>query len=254
MKRFTLLFVIIMACTGISHAQILITLLFGDKLNSPNIEFGLHAGANISTLSNIEGAKYVSNLNLGFFFDFRLSDKWSFHPEVLVKSTSGAKGLQTYEVGDPELDQLLIGSDLERQIGYIQVPILIKYKLKYGFGIEGGIQPALRTSVYDVFTDEIFEKDDFRFKNNIKSDFTSLDFGLTAGISWRPGKDQKGMTIIARFTLGLVDILKDNPGKPQKNRAFAVGALIPIGVKKAEAARIEKEANENGEEKADQEK
>jgi outer membrane protein with beta-barrel domain len=250
MKRFILLLAMLLAYSGISHAQVLITLLFGDKLNSPNMEFGLHAGANISTLSNLEGARYTSNLNLGFFFDIKLTEKLSLHPELLVKATSGAKGLQTYAIGDPdfpELDEILLESDLERQIGYFQLPILIKYKIKYGFAVEAGIQPALRTNVKDVFTDKFFEKEDFKFKYKRNKEFNVLDFGLTAGISWRPRKDQKGMTIFARFTLGLVDTLKDNPGEPQKNRAFAIGALVPIGVKKAEAARAAKEAEEKGE-------
>jgi len=235
--------------SGISHAQVLITLLFGDKLNTPNLVFGLHAGANFTTLSNIEGATYTSNLNLGFFFDIKLSERWRLRPELLVKSKSGAKGLTPYAIGDPEfpeLDAILLESDLERQIGYFQLPIMLSYKLKYGFAVSAGIQPALRTGVKDVFTDEIFEKKDFKFTNKRNKDFNRLDFGLTAGISWKPRKDDQGMAFIARYTLGLVNTLKDNPGEPQRNSGFSVGALIPIGVKKAEAARAVKEAEEQG--------
>jgi hypothetical protein len=245
LKKFALLFAVLVGFSTLGHSQVLITLLFGDKLNSPNMEFGLHASANITTLSGIESAKYTSNLNLGFFFGIRLSDKWSLHPELLVKSTSGAKNLPTYAIGDPdhpELDPILLESDLERKIGYFQLPILVRYKLKYGIAIEAGIQPALRTKTKDVFTDELVSKEDFQYTNERNDEFNRLDFGLTGGISWRLRKDGKGMVIIARYTQGLVNTLKDNPGSPQKNSGFSIGALIPIGVKKAEAARVEKEA------------
>ena len=247
LKKTTLLFTVLLGFSTLAHSQVLITLLFGDKLNSPNMEFGLHASANITTLSGIEGVNYASNLNLGFFFGIRLSDKWSLHPELYVKSTSGAKNLPTYAIGDPdnpELDPILLDADLERKIGYFQLPVLVRYKLKYGIAIEAGIQPSLRTKVRDVFTDQIVTKDDFQYTNERNDDFNRLDFGLTGGIAWRLRKDGKGMVIIARYTQGLVNTLKDNTGSPQKNSGFAIGALIPIGVKKAEADRAAKAVEE----------
>ncbi len=245
MKRFTLILVMLVAYSGVSHGQILISLLFGDKLNTPSLEFGIHAGLNMTTISNIEPSKYAGFLSLGFYFDIRINDNWRFHPELLVKSTSGARGLDPYLLGIPDLDDVLVDSKVRREIGYFQVPLLIKYKFKYGFGIEGGIQPAMRTSATDIFSHDIIENDDLTFENDLNDDITRFDFGLTGGISWRPYKTQ-GLTIVVRYTYGLVDILKDNPGAPQRNSGFVVSGLIPIGVKKAEAARVEKEANGEG--------
>jgi len=237
----------LMAYSGISHGQVLISLLFGDKLNTPNLEFGIHAGYNMTTISNIEPSKYAGFLSLGFYFDMRINDKWRFHPELLVKSTNGARGLDPYELGIPDLDELLVDADVRREIGYFQFPLLIKYKFKYGFGIEAGIQPAMRIYATDIFSHSILEDEDLTFENDRNDDITRFDFGLTGGISWRPGKT-RGITIVARYTYGLVDILKDNPGEPQRNSGFVISGLIPIGVKKAEAARLEKEKEANGEE------
>jgi hypothetical protein len=36
------------------NSQVLISLIFGDKLNSPKVEFGLEGGANFSTITNLE--------------------------------------------------------------------------------------------------------------------------------------------------------------------------------------------------------
>ena len=229
-----------------AKGQVLITLLFGDKLNTPNIEFGLHAGINFANLSGIEESKYKSDLNLGFFFDFRINDKLWFHPEVLIKSGSGARSLDPYETGDENLDVLLADAKLERNLGYVQVPILMKYKFYRGWGVEGGIQPALMLyGATDEFTDKVFEKEDLYFEKKKTDEYSKLDFGLTGGISWRPNQTV-GVTIVARYTHGFVNILKDDSAEPQKNRAFLVGALIPIGVKKAEARRAAKEEEEGG--------
>ena len=51
-----------------AHSQVLITLLLGDKLNSPGMEFGLTGGYNWSTISNMEANKSLSTFNLGFYF------------------------------------------------------------------------------------------------------------------------------------------------------------------------------------------
>jgi len=49
-----------------------ISLLFGDALNTPEIEFGLVGGINRSTFLDMETAEGVNNLNLGFYFHINL--------------------------------------------------------------------------------------------------------------------------------------------------------------------------------------
>ena len=48
-----------------SNAQVLITLLFGDALNTEKIEFGLVGGLNRSYILDIEDSKGLNNFNLG---------------------------------------------------------------------------------------------------------------------------------------------------------------------------------------------
>ena len=62
----------IMLVSQVMQGQVLISLIFGDKLNSPTLKFGLDGGANFSTVSNLSGAKYRTGFNLGFYFDFLL--------------------------------------------------------------------------------------------------------------------------------------------------------------------------------------
>lgn len=238
--------VAILLSASVAQSQVLIALVFGDKLNSDGLEFGLHAGMNFSSLTGIEEAKYKSGLNLGFYFDIRLTEKIWLHPEVLIKTSVGARSIDPYPTGDENLDSVLVGSDLERNLGYVQTPILIKYKFVPGWSVEAGIQPALRVfKSQDIFTDVVFEKEDLEFRRNISKQYTLFDFGLSGGFTWRPRKD-RGTSIVFRYTHGVVNLLKDDSQPAERNRQFLVGATIPIGVKKAAEKRAAKEAEEGG--------
>ena len=65
-----LFFIGIVFISTTAQSQILITLLFGDKLNSDRMEFGLEGGLNFSNISGFENDAYLSKFNLGFYFDF----------------------------------------------------------------------------------------------------------------------------------------------------------------------------------------
>lgn len=54
-----------------ARSQVLISLIFGDKLNSPFLEFGLEGGINLSDISGLESSGTNPGFNLGFYFDFR---------------------------------------------------------------------------------------------------------------------------------------------------------------------------------------
>lgn len=58
-------------CISSAHSQVLISLIFGDKLNSPFLEFGLEGGINLSDISNLESSGMNPGFNLGFYFDIK---------------------------------------------------------------------------------------------------------------------------------------------------------------------------------------
>ena len=76
-----------------SQSQVLITLLLGDKLNSDGLEFGLEGGLNWTTISGMETNNYARKWNLGFYFDIKMKNQWSFYTGVLVKSNMGVDKL-----------------------------------------------------------------------------------------------------------------------------------------------------------------
>ena len=84
-------------CTTLSlplHSQVIISLLFGDELNSDKVRFGLDGGVNFSNLTGTGGSKFLENFNLGLYFDIQLKEnsKWYVHTGVLLKIRDGGQG------------------------------------------------------------------------------------------------------------------------------------------------------------------
>ncbi len=126
-KRYALLISMIFAFTFTAKSQILISLLFGDKLNSESIEFGLVTGASFSTLDGVDQADYVGNFSLGFYLNKQFSEHVFLHTGVTPKSTFGAKELKTFPTGNSSLDTLLSDGDVELRFGQTSIPILFSY-------------------------------------------------------------------------------------------------------------------------------
>lgn len=75
MKKIKYILLLAVMLMGIStHSQVLLSVIFGDKLNSDELEFGLEGGFNLSDISNLEADKRLSSFNLGFYFDFRINN------------------------------------------------------------------------------------------------------------------------------------------------------------------------------------
>src|SRR5687768_7008356 len=70
----------------LAFAQILIALVFGEKLQSEKLTFGLNVIPTVSTISNVDGESRTG-IGLGLYFDIKLSDNLFLHPEAIPKSS-----------------------------------------------------------------------------------------------------------------------------------------------------------------------
>src|SRR6187551_513898 len=103
-------------------AQVLISIVFGDKLNSNKVEFGLDGGLSMSDLEGLPVGKARRALNLGFYFDIKLRDTlWMIHSGVMVKSSFGARKLPVYSLDDPELNAVFVDGSVTRKLNYFNV-------------------------------------------------------------------------------------------------------------------------------------
>ncbi len=213
-----------------SQSQILISLLFGDKLNSGKIEFGLDGGLAVNQLSGIANSKTYSSFNLGFYFDIKLKQHWMLHTGVLVKSQMGAKNI-TYNLNeDNNTNSLFLESTATRKLKYFNVPIYAKYRTKSNISFEAGPQVGLLYKAKDIFKTTNPSGKTITLENGVKNQYHNFDLGISGGIGYKLMKGT-GINMGIRYYLGLLNISKNNDTK-QYNRTFYLYAGIPIGAGK----------------------
>jgi hypothetical protein len=244
MKSYLLPVILVLLAATEVRSQVLMSLIFGDKLNTGKVEFGLDGGVNFPDIRGLDEGQRQALFNIGFYFDIKTKNpNWLFHTGVLVKSTLGTSGLPVYSLGNPELDNVFAEGEVRRKINYFNVPIAIKYRVSERIFVLGGIMPALRARAFDVFTNA-FQNNDLEFSVDIRDQIHRLDFGLLSGIGYRVFKGY-GMNITFRYYYGLTDIVIDDTSPDQFNNSLYLAVGIPIGVAKARARMEEKERQKN---------
>ena len=142
MKKILLFILLAGLSFSTARSQVLIALVFGDKLNTPNIEFGLNVGGNFSTLTNYPDAKYTTGINLGLYFNFKLSDHFYLHPELQFLNRMGTKGVDDRDLpGGPEWDDETLQT--WRELDYATLIFLPRYKLTNQLYFEAGLHAGL---------------------------------------------------------------------------------------------------------------
>lgn len=243
--RKSVFIIILFFCIQNIQSQVLMSLIFGDKLNSPNIEFGLDGGINFSSISNLD-SDYKRDFNLGFYFDFNLKNpSWIFNTGVIVKSTMGAKEIAVYSLNDEKLDATFAEGNVRRNINYFNVPLTIKYKFDNNIYVKGGTQLGLLSTAHDLFRQN-YNGNDVEYKNNIRDKIHVIDAGLLIGAGYRI-KTKYGMNVGLTYYYGLVPLLKGDDSPTQYNRSLYLTAGLPIGRAKAAKRAAEKQKLEEKE-------
>ena len=235
-----------------AQSQVLITLIFGDKLNSPDLEFGLEGGLNWANISGMETNDFSRKWNLGFYFDFRLKKQWFLYTGVLVKSNLGVGKLTLNDLNSINAniyvgnDGELLKGDYSQKLNYFMVPVLAKYRFKSNFYIELGPQFGLMFKSWVEFESDV-DNIEAIFKEFNKDNINKLDAGAMLGVGYK-FKSGQGWSIGAKYYYGFVDVYKNVSGT--KNSSIFLKLNIPIGAgekaqeknaKKAAAKKAKKE-------------
>ncbi len=216
-----------------ASGQVLISILFGDKLQSDNLEFGLTVGGNFSTLSGVEEAKWRNSLAIGLYFDIKLSERFFLHAAAIPKSELGARKILPYSLGDANLDSVFSESQVERILGYIHVPTLVRYKFPSHLGLEFGPVTTIRFKGrhVDEFSVDV-NGDEVDVRREIGGETRPFDFGASLGAYYKFAKGQ-GIEVNLRYYHGFLDIFKNSDLRDiyptQRNRSIRLLVHIPIG-------------------------
>ena len=210
-----------------SEGQVIISLLFGDALNTEKIEFGLVGGFNRSYIVDIEESNGLNSFNLGFYFHILLEGNSYLSTGVLVKSNVGARGMSTYPIGDPDFDSVFQNGELTKQINYFYVPILWHQRFNQRWYIEGGFQTGLRNRAYDIFTIDDNEGE-IQYTRDVRDQYKRFDIGLMGGFAYKWKKQIKSISSGINYYYGLSNV-SNVDGLTIKNSSLYFYVKVPIG-------------------------
>ena len=226
--------ILLISLSTTSKAQILISLFFGDALNTEEIEFGLVGGLNRSYWLNVDESSGLNNFNLGFYFHINMFETSYLSTGVLVKSNVGASGMPTYSIGVPDFDDVFSEGELTTQINYFYVPIMWHQRFNNRFYLEGGLQLGLRYKAYDYFhLKEAEIGGEVDYKRDVRDDYTRFDLGLLGGFGYKVRKQTKSTAIGINYYYGLLNVSRI-PDMNIKNSSVYLYVKIPIGTHKKE--------------------
>jgi hypothetical protein len=230
MKKYLFVFVLlIFNCTA--YSQVLLSLLFGDKLNSDGLEFGLEGGVSWCQIDELDSHNSLTSFNLGFYFDIRLNDPWYIATGVLVKSKLGADELSPEDLDFLEIVTYPEQGSYSQKLNYFQVPVLIRYKFQNNVFIEAGPQFSLMHKAWVEFESETDDRE-ARIRQYNKDAINRLDAGMTGGLGYKFPKGI-GIGVGIRYYYGFANVYKDRSGS--NNSALFLRASVPIGAGRGEA-------------------
>lgn len=222
-----LLFLLLLAgYNNVVHSQIIIALLFGEKLNSGKLEFGLVLGPTFTNLTNT-GGDYRSGLNLGMFFNIRPDKKFFLHVELTPKASIGAKNITPYSLGNDSIDQFFDEGSVERILKTMGVTVLGRYAISSKFFADAGFQPDILFKERDIFT-STYKDNELQYTKKLEDKFTRLNFQFAAGLFYKFKPDKGSMGMGLRYVHGLTDIDKLLSGT-QVSTSWQLNITIPIG-------------------------
>ncbi len=230
MQKFLLLLASILL-SSLVRGQVLLSILFGDKLNTDAIIFGLHLDYGWNKITSIEPQDPLGKLNLALFFDVRIDEHWRAEIEALAKHTRGGEGISPYPLNDPQLDIQFANGSVERKLNYVGLMSALQYTIEHSWYIEAGPQLTIRTKAKDIFTTKT-DDGELSLTRDIRDDVARWEFSLVSGLGYKLGKGT-GMAFGIRYNWGISDVMINNTGFEQ-NRGFYVVSNIPIGRKKKE--------------------
>jgi len=172
---------------------------------SAQVRFGVKAGYNLSTLIysgtvTLDGEKSKSGFNAGLYASIPFSESFSLQPEF-VYSQQGADFQNNTDKGTLNYD-------------YLNIPVLIKYKLPVGLFLETGLQIGILLSANEKSNGNT---SDIMYKTY------SPDYAWPMGLGYEMPNKHFGIDV--RYNLGLINILRSGSDVNVKNSVFQFGVF-----------------------------
>jgi opacity protein-like surface antigen len=200
---------------------------------SQEIKFGSKVGLNLSNLrgdypTGIDEHNSKIGFHIGGFAEYEINDKFTLQPELLFSTQGNTYGYKDYYGGGSYYD----GADYNLKLNYINLPIILKYKIIEKLSIDFGPQisylmsaktkinvtedsrdPSQNYSVeIDMLNDGIYN-----FGGTIvqgKASANRLDFSLNLGASY---DITEKIFLQGRYNFGLSTVDKNSTNGTSTN-------------------------------------
>jgi hypothetical protein len=230
MKRIIVFAAFLFTVNFASGQAAILVLIFGDKAASENFYFSLKGGINYSDLPGLEQSGFKPGVHFGLSNNLKINDQWDFVPEFMPLSWKGASELNVTPPGTPQLDSLKpVEVYLNRRLNYLDLPLLMRYKMKNKFRIEFGPQISFLTSAKDIYRATFVEEDDFSYTANRRDDLHKFDYGFVVAVGYAltDFNSGKGIEFYLRYQEGFRYISKIS-GENFHNRTFQLSVSFPF--------------------------
>ena len=223
------------ACPSRAPAQVVLAMLFGDKLASDNFNIGLEIGMNLSTVSDLSGAAITRGTLFGLFGTWRFSEHYHLFTGVLPLSAKGAKDADPIPLNDPVLDPLIAEGGMERNLSYIDIPVLLQWAQHRDGGLRIGAGPQLGIllSANDRYAATTPQGTVVVVENDIEKSIERFDAGIAFDAEYRI--TGLGIGIGLRYYQGLTDVLR-GAGPSLHNQVLSGSGRITLGGRKPKKA------------------
>lgn len=190
--------------------------------NAQDMNFGAKAGLNVTTLTgDVQDTNSLIGAHAGVFAEFKISDKFSFQPELLF-SMQGAKE----EYSETETfggTTYTYNEESKLKLSYINIPLMAKYYVAEKFSLEAGPQIGFLISAkadYETSETAGGTTTSESASVDVKDNFKGIDFGLNFGFGY---DFTEKLSAGARYNLGLSNINDvDGSSAEVKNAGFQI--------------------------------
>jgi len=208
MKKIVIAFVCMIMATGAAMAQKSFT--FGPKIGVDYTHFWGKDTYHDGQL----------NYQIGAFFEYRITDKFSVAPEVVFAAQGGRDEMKSVNLLIDDEWVPVTDYKLKDNINYINVPVMLKYYVVPELSIDFG--PQIAYCVYSKYTEE-YKYEDNGVKNketyDQKEETKDLEFAVGLGLTYNIAKD---VFVQGRYTLGITNVF--DYGKTKNGNAqIAIG-------------------------------
>jgi hypothetical protein len=183
--------------------------LFLTNLNAQSVHLGIKGGANMNKLSGQSFSdKFTFGYHIGGFLEVGIGNKLFIQPEVFFSqvkqdTTSQFRVIYNNILGSPQ-------SKIE--LNYINIPVLIGYKVSNGLTIQAGPQYSI-----------LMSKNESLLQNG-KNAFKTGDFSVLAGLQLQVSK----FRVYGRYAVGLSNLNDIDKVDSWKNQSVQIGIGLSI--------------------------